>query len=244
MLTSTLTHAADAAEVKGNIGEQQTNILSEDTSEDTPEEASRKILNTLNEKQKNIQTFYARARQIKHLPMLDKPVETTGYLIMQRPDKMRWVVEEPERMIAVINGTTMTVYFMDKKRARKLDLKTDFSARHTMKFFTSLMNASFDEFSKDFHLSVEDNNSVISVTLVPRSAIWAKYLGKVLLKFQKDTGAPVSMSVDWKKRGTIKTLFESSEINVDVDDKIFTLTLPSDVTVTEPGRKETEMEIE
>jgi outer membrane lipoprotein-sorting protein len=206
-----------------------------------PEE-SELLLKRLEELQAGFDAISARAIQHKRLAILDEEVKTDGHVILKKPALMRWEVLTPERIIATSDGDVMVVYHVALKQARRIDLSTDFSAKQTMRFFSSVMTSSFDGFAKDFNLSVFQTPDDIIISLSPKSSLLSKYLGSVVIWFGKLSGVPERFTVDWKKRGTIETIFEDIEINPVIDEGLFTLEIPKGVFIIESGLKDDEIE--
>ncbi len=208
--------------------------LAEGLEEPLNEQESKTALERLKELQQDLDSFSARAMQTKRLSMLSEEINTEGHVLLKRPNFMRWETVIPERIIATADGKSMIIYHVDLKRARRLDLSTDFSARHTMRFFSSVMASSFDGFSKDFRLSVYKSPGSIVVDLKPKSSMWARYLGGMTIWFDTDSGVPSKFVVDWKKRGEIETVFDNIKVNPVVEGGAFDAKLPDYVVVIEP----------
>ncbi len=216
--------------------------LTEDLGTPLGEQESKAVLIQLEGLQKDIYSFSARTRQKKRLTMLSEEIETEGHIILKRPNLMRWETVTPERIIATTDGETMTLFHVDSNRARSFDLSGNFSARHMMRFFALVMTSSFDGFSKDFFLTVFKAPHAIIVNIKPRSSIWAKYLGGMIIWYNVENGVPSKFAVDWKKRGEIETLFEEVEINPVLEEGVFDTSLPEGVTVTRSDFADDEME--
>ena len=51
----------------------------------------------------DLTSFTARVRQTKKLALLEEPLESTGRLIFQRPDRIAWQIEEPTALRVIID---------------------------------------------------------------------------------------------------------------------------------------------
>ena len=57
----------------------------------------------------DLTSFTARVRQTKKLALLEEPLESTGRLTFQRPNRIAWRIEEPTAIRVIIDGDHMSI---------------------------------------------------------------------------------------------------------------------------------------
>lgn len=196
-------------------------------------------LDRLKGSQAGIETMLARVRQKKTSPLLEKEAVTTGSILLKRPNLLRWEVDSPEKLIVVVDGQAMWVYWPSKKLAEKRLLANDPAARYTMSFMSSSMKLSLEDISSNFNAAVyrdKDKDSTL-IELKPRSKMVARFLRSVEISYGPE-GLPQWFRVESADGGVIHTEFEDINVNAPSQADAFTLKLPRGVEVRTLGEEE------
>jgi len=92
----------------------------------------------LQERYESTKTFTAEFRQIVESPTLAGTIESRGKLAFEKPNRMRWDYDPPDRQIIVGDGDTLWIYQPDEKQVIKAPLSEAFQARTPVSFLGGL----------------------------------------------------------------------------------------------------------
>ena len=115
----------------------------------------------------SVRSFRAEFEQEKKLRVFKKPVKSTGVLIFERPDKIRWEMRKPFRSLLIVNGTKVAKFeWVDgKRRAIKLGRGAD-ALLVAMNRLRAWFTGEFDE--KTFAIEVKEKPETV-LTLRPKA---------------------------------------------------------------------------
>ena len=120
-----------------------------------------------------VRGFQADFTQEKQLRVFKKPVTSSGVLLFQRPDKMRWETIKPFRSLLVVNGKDVAKFeWVDgKRRALKLGRGAD-ALLVAMNRLRAWFTGKFDETA--FNIEVKEKPEVKLVLRPKDKAIKAR----------------------------------------------------------------------
>jgi len=194
------------------------------------------VIARLQAQQREVTSVQAAVVQRKRHPLLAAEVTSEGRLLFKRPGLVRWEVDTPERTIIVIDGHTLLTYRPDRKVAEWRDLRDDFGARAAVEFFTSGLNLAVPDLEKRFQVDVYRENGTTVFLLTPRSRLVAQAIASVTIYRQDTDAVPRQIVVVGQKGDRTDITLSDITINPQVSVDAFTLTLGSDVRVTNVGK--------
>ncbi len=195
-----------------------------------------RILDRLRERQGDVVTLRAMVVQRRRNPLLKAEVVSHGTLQYRRPNRVRWEVDTPERMILLINDHTLLTYHPDRREAERRDLREDFKARAAVEFFTSGMNLGVDELERRFEVDLYREDGRILLRLTPRSRWVAQAVASIAVDLQEADAVPRHIVILGQKGDRTETTLTNVILNSRLPDDTFTLQFGPDVTVTDVGR--------
>lgn len=168
--------------------------------------------------QLELQSLRARFVQTKRLSLLDEPLESTGWFLFKRPDRVRWETETPERMTVVISGRQVYVPNLPEN---------EWQALATVPFTTmlsrlgALFTGELKALEQSFEITAGDGDSAIRVQLVPRDEAWQQSLRRIDLTFAGPEVIISSIRLQNALGDSVEVRLEEVVRNVDVPDSLF-----------------------
>lgn len=129
----------------------------------------------------------------KQYALFDDVARQRGFILYQRPGKLRWEIQHPFRSILVVDGTDVAKFEFNKGVRRKLTLgRTQDVLRIVMDQIRSWFRGEFEKGSKDYTVQLFAATTrpaaPARVVLVPRS----KSLRKTVQQFELQLAADLS----------------------------------------------------
>ena len=190
----------------------------------------------LQARQREVNTLRAAVVQRKRHPLLKGEVVTEGTLLFRRPNRLRWEMAAPERLIVAIDGQMLVIYHPDRKEAERRDLRDDFGARAAMEFLAAGMSFDVAEMEKRFQVDLYREDGRLSLVLTPRSRWVARAVASVTITQEDADGLPRQIVVVGQKGDRTDTTLTRVVVNPPLAEDAFTLRLEPDVRVVEVGR--------
>ena len=201
----------------------------------TGDERARAI-QRLQARQREVQSFRAAVVQRKRHPLLKGEVVTEGTLLFRRPNRLRWEMTTPERLIVAIDEQSLLIYRPDRKEAERRDLRDDFGARAAMEFLAAGMSFDVAEMEKRFQVDLYREDGRLSLALTPRSHWVARAIASVTITQEDADGLPRQIVVVGQKGERTDTTLTRVAVNPPLPEDAFTLRLEPDVRVIEAHR--------
>jgi outer membrane lipoprotein carrier protein len=194
------------------------------------------IIERLQEQQREIASLRATVVQKKRHPLLATEVVSEGTLLFQKPNRVRWEVGKPDRVVIVIDGRTLVTYRPDRQEAERRDLGSDFGARAAVEFLTSGMSLAVPELEKRFQVDMHREDGLLVLVLTPRSRWAAKAVASVALYRQDRDAVPSRIVISGQPGDRTEITLTDIVINPPVAEDAFTLRLGPGVRVTDLSR--------
>ncbi len=184
-------------------------------------------LERLQERYEKTRTLTADFRQTVESPTLAGKLESHGRVAFEKPNRMRWDYEPPDRQTIVGDGETLWIYQPDEKQVIKAPLREAFQARTPINFLGGLGHV-----ERDFEASLErDEPDHWLVRLVPRED---KGIGVIVLTVAKRDAAVEEARITDPLGTTTRITLEHERRNEPVDPALFRFTPPPGVDVVRP----------
>jgi outer membrane lipoprotein-sorting protein len=203
----------------------------------SPLEGSARVeaIERLQEQQRHIASLRATVVQKKRHPLLAAEAVSEGTLLFQKPNRVRWEVGKPDRVVIVIDGRTLTTYRPDRQEAERRDLGSDFGARGAVEFLTAGMSLAVPELEKRFQVDLHREDGQLVLLLTPRSRWVAQAVASVALYRQDQDSVPGRIVISGPRGDRTEITLTDVVINPPVAEEAFALRLGPEVRVTNLG---------
>ena len=190
-------------------------------------DALKDALARLQARYETTRTLAADFRQTIESPTLATPLESKGTVAFEKPNRMRWEYEAPDRQLIVGDGAILWIYQPEDKQAIKAQLGEMFQATTPVSFLGGL-----GHLDRDFNATLErDEKERWVLRLVPKTD---KSLGTLVLVVRKSDAGVDEARVTDSLGTTTKLVLSGEKRNVDLDPKLFRFTPPPGVDVVKP----------
>jgi len=176
---------------------------------------------------KTVRGFRADFEQEKKLKVFKKPVRSTGVLLFERPDRMRWETRTPFRSLLVVNGAKVAKFeWVDgKRRALKLGRGAD-ALLVAMRRLRAWFTGEFDE--KTFSVEVKEKPA-IQLILRPKEKALRARIDRIEFFPAKDLKS-MKRVVIVEAKGDVTTLrFKNHKANQPAPKNTFSVTDPAKI---------------
>ncbi len=189
--------------------------------------------------QTNIQSWSADFIQTRSLRVLVQPLTTPGK-VWVKPDEFRWELGQPVQTIVLRQPDQLLVIYPRLKRAEEYPLNAVPSGPFKDAF--ALLDASLPHdratMERQFHLlSAEVTNSVLQMTLQPRSESGRKFIREIIIGFHTNDFTIATTEMRFADGSSLRNDLTNVVLNRPMDAKLFETNLPPDYTVAEPLRQ-------
>jgi outer membrane lipoprotein-sorting protein len=194
------------------------------------------LLERLRAEQQGLVSVRAAVVQRKQHPLLKEEAVSEGTLLYQRPDRLRWEVTKPQRVIILIDGSTLLTYRPDQQEAERRDLRDDFASRAAVEFLTAAMEFNLSELEKRFQVDVHREAEGTVLRLTPRSPLVAQAVASIAISLADGDAVPRRIVVTGQKGDRTETTLSQVAINPALPGDAFTLRLGPEVRVRDARR--------
>ena len=191
------------------------------------DDSLRSALERLQSRYENTRTMRAVFRQRVDSPTLQNALESTGRVLFEKPNLMRWDYDPPDAQVIVGDGTDLWIYQPDLEQAIRAPIDKVFQSRTPLTFLAGL-----GRIERDFDASLaREDDEHWDLHLVPKGDETLGTLG--LLVRKRDASIAEARITD--PLGTTTSLrFSDEERNVQIDPARFRFTPPPGVDVVRP----------
>jgi outer membrane lipoprotein-sorting protein len=186
--------------------------------------------------QTNLQSWSADFTQTRSLKVLSQPLVSAGK-VWVKPGEFRWELGQPVQTIVLRRPDQLLIVYPRLKRAEKYPL--DGVPSGPMKDALALLDASLprDRATMEQHfrlLSAAETNSILQMTLQPRSDSARKFIGEIVIGFHTNDFTIAATEMKFADGSSLRNDFTNVMLNQPMDPKLFEVELPPDCTVVEP----------
>ena len=190
------------------------------------------VLSAFDRAQASLQTLSANFVQTTVNPMLKEPIRAEGRFFMTKPDAIRWEYSTPEQMEFVIANDRYTGYFPARKRAERKNIQ-----RYSEKIFRYFgLGQQSVELGKSYEILLADPDPGVAdahlLVLEPKKRRARKKVEEVRFWIDRSSFLPVKVEYRGKDGNTRTVEFSEIVVNPDLSAALYTVEIPSDVTVT------------
>ena len=190
--------------------------------------------------QTNLQSWSADFTQTRSLKVLAQPLVATGKVWVTAPGLFRWELGQPAQTIVLRQPDQLLIIYPRLKRAEKYSLEG--VPPGPLKDALALMDASLPQDRASMEerfrlLSATATNSILQMTLQPRSASARKFISEILIGFRTNDFSIAVTELKFADGSSLRNDFTNTVLNRPIDPALFEIKLASDITVVEPLRQ-------
>ena len=191
------------------------------------------------EVQTNLQSWAGDFTQTRSLKVLARPLVTAGK-VWVKPGQFRWELGQPVQTIVLRRPDQLLIVYPRLKRAEKYPL--DAVPTGPMRDALALLDASLPRdratMEKNFRLvSATATNSILQMTLQPRSDSARKFIGEVVIGFHTNDFTIAATEMKFADGSRLRNDFTNVVLNQPIEPRMFEAELRPDYTVVEPLKK-------
>ena len=186
--------------------------------------------------QTNMQTWSANFVETRSLMTLSQPLKSTGKVLVE-PGKFRWELGRPPQTIVIRNPDELLILYPRLKHAEiyALDKIPPGPIKDAMALLDVSIPRSRAALEEHFQLlSVAITNSVLQMTLQPKSQSAQQFINSVVMGFHTNDYVIAESQMNFSDGSTLRNDFSDVVFNQDMDPKLFATNVPPDYTVAEP----------
>jgi outer membrane lipoprotein-sorting protein len=162
---------------------------------------------------------------------------STGKVWVALPDRFRWELGQPPQTIALRQPSQLLLIYPRLKRVEKYPLQGQQPG--PWRDALALLDASFPrsraELESHFLVkSVAPTNSIVCVTLQPRSASARKFMTEIQVCFRLGDFSLVSTDMRFSDGSDMRNEFTHSVLNAPLSEDCFDAKIEPDFTIVEP----------
>ncbi len=191
------------------------------------------------EVQTNLQSWSGDFTQTRTLTVLNQPLVSAGKVWVQRGE-FRWELGQPVQTIVLRRPDQLLIIYPRLKRVEKYPL--DAVPTGPMKDALALLDASLPRdratMEKNFQLlAAAETNSILQMTLQPRSQAARKFIGRIVIGFHTNDFMIAATEMQFADGSRLRNEFTNVVVNQPLAPDLFEARLPADFTVSEPLKK-------
>ena len=197
------------------------------TSAAAGEDALATALARLQARYEDTRTMRASFSQRVTSETLSGPLESTGRVVFEKPNRMRWDYDPPDGQVIVGDGTDLWIYQPDLEQAIRAPLAKAFQSRTPLTFLAGL-----GRIERDFDASLEgEDDAAWELRLVPKGD---QSLGTLILRVRKRDASIAEARITDPLGTTTALGFTDEERNVEIPAERFRFEPPPGVDVVKP----------
>src|ERR1035437_8911612 len=190
--------------------------------------------------QTNLQSWSADFTQTRSLKVLSQPLVATGKVWVTVPNRFRWELGQPAQTIVLRQPDQLLIIYPRLKRAEKYSLSG--VPPGPLKDALALMDATLPRdratMEESFRLlSATETNSILQMTLQPKSASARKFISEILIGFRTNDFSIAVTELKFADGSGLRNDFTNTVLNQPIDPALFDVKLAPDFTVMEPLRQ-------
>ncbi len=191
------------------------------------------------EVQTNLHSWSADFTQTRSLKVLSQPLVSTGK-VWVTPGEFRWELGQPVQTIVLRQPDQLLIIYPRLKRAEKYPL--DGVPSGPIKDALALLDASLPRdratMEKNFRLlSATETNSILEMTLQPKSESARKFIGEIVIGFHTNDFTIAATEMNFADGSSLRNDFTNVAVNQPIDPAQFEAQLPPDYSVVEPMKQ-------
>src|SRR5580692_8467918 len=125
------------------------------------------ILQDLQHKMSSLGSVYFELTQERHLKLFTEPLKSKGFMLIERPDQIRWETTAPYQSILLGDRKSVAQFEFNDGKWEKLKLGFPQLLQRVMQQMSAMNQGRLDTLTNEFSASVT-TGSVTVVTMIPK----------------------------------------------------------------------------
>jgi outer membrane lipoprotein-sorting protein len=146
------------------------------------------ILQDLQRKMSSLGSVYFELTQERHLKLFTEPLKSEGFMLIERPDEIRWETTAPYQSILLGDKKSVAQFELTDGKWQKLKLGFPQMLQRIMDQMSLMNQGKLDALTGDYTISVSTNHETI-LTLVPKDENARSVLASIEVKMSPDFSA-------------------------------------------------------
>lgn len=186
------------------------------------------LLAELQRKMSTLTTVYLEFDQERHLALFSEPLKSSGVMVIDRPDLIRWETTEPYQSILLGNRKSVAQFEQVDGKWKKLKLGFPQMLKRVMEQMSLMHQGKLDALTADFTLTVA-TGSVAVVTMVPKDKDVRSMLASLEIKMEPDFSATREVVMNEPNGDKTRILFRREKRGVKLPAETFDQVKPAEV---------------
>lgn len=195
------------------------------------------IIRRIDEKQQKIQTLAASFLQKRETSLAQNPLFSSGVIKFKRPDRIHFIYSKPEPVEMALDGKNVWIYHPGRREAEKYSLGKNRKVTQYLDPVTGIFEKTFGQLGEKYTLTFlgPGEESIYRFRLEPKEDRVRKFLARVDLWIDKDSGAIVRFEMTEANQDRLTLEFKDLQINLNLSESDLTIQFPPSVSVREPS---------
>lgn len=187
------------------------------------------ILQDLQRKMSSLDSVYFELTQERHLKLFAEPLKSEGFMLIERPDKIRWETTAPYQSILLGDKKSVAQFEFNDGKWEKLKLGFPQMLKRVMEQMSLMNQGKLDALTGDYTISVATNSSTAMLTLVPKDKNVRETLSSLVVKMLPDFSATREVVMNEPNGDFTRIIFNREKRNAKFPPGTFNQTKPLDI---------------
>jgi outer membrane lipoprotein-sorting protein len=189
---------------------------------------SRPILQDLQRKMSSLASVCLEFTQERRLKLFAEPLRSEGFMLIERPDQIRWETTAPYQSILLGNHRSVAQFERTDGEWKKLKLVFPQMLRRVMEQMVQMHQGKLDALTADYTVSVAVGSLAV-VTLVPKDETVRSMLSSIEIKMLPDFSASREVVMHEPGGDQTRIIFRRERRNVKFPSGTFDQGKPLDI---------------
>jgi outer membrane lipoprotein-sorting protein len=187
------------------------------------------VLQDLQHKMSSLGSVYFELTQERHLKLFTEPLQSEGFMLIERPDQIRWETTAPYQSILLGDKKSVAQFEFNDGKWEKLKLGFPQMLQRVMDQMSLMNQGKLDALTGDYAISVTTNSSVAVMTLVPKDENVRAMLSSLAVKMASDFSATREVVMNEPNGDFTRIIFHREKRDVKFPPGTFDQTKPLEI---------------
>jgi outer membrane lipoprotein-sorting protein len=187
------------------------------------------ILQDLQHKMSSLGAVYFELTQERHLKLFNEPLKSEGFMLIERPDRIRWETTAPYQSILLGDKKSVAQFEFTDGKWQKLKLGFPQMLQRVMDQMALMNQGKLDALTSDYTISVATNSSEAVMTLVPKDENVRAMLSSLEVKMAPDFSATREVVMNEPNGDFTRIIFHREKRGVKFPPGTFDQTKPLEI---------------
>jgi outer membrane lipoprotein-sorting protein len=187
------------------------------------------ILQGLQHKMSSLDSVYFELTQERHLKLFTDPLTSEGFMLIERPDQIRWETTSPYQSILLGDKKSVAQFESTDGKWEKLKLGFPQMLQRVMDQMSLMNQGKLDALTGDYTISVATNNNSAVMTLVPKDENSRAILSSLEVKMAPDFSATREVVMNEPNGDFTRIIFHREKRGVKFPPGTFDQTKPLEI---------------